>query len=243
MYSRIRRETSTLRKQLYYMGKHTFPPLGRIGVAWNCYWKHIVFSFEFRAWVFRASFTHVGVKIEPTLVPRCLKMNPKMNQKGHQINSWSNNVPKRLQNTNLPPQRGPQGIHFEHLGCPKWPKFNIFGCQKRPRGLPFAGLGAPKCVQEAIWTPQAFILAILRLLRCPRELYLVWAFFFVFSWLCLSKLALNTDVVIALTPPARLHAVARLLPPALLALFRSLATVACCCFLLSAAARFFKYEA
>ena len=134
MYSRIRRETSTLRKHWYLQGKtHIFSPRTHRR-RMNLLLKTCCFFMWILGMRFRASFVHVGVKIEPNLAPRCPKMSPKMNQKWHQINSWSNNAPNRLQNTNLPPQRGPQGIHFEHLGCPKWPKFNILGAKSDPEG-------------------------------------------------------------------------------------------------------------
>ena len=63
-------------------------------------------------------------------------------------------------------------------------------------------------------------------------LFGVSGFFLCFLGGVFLKLALNTDVVIALTPRARLHAVARLLPPArshsFVRLLLWLAAASCC---------------
>ena len=81
MHSRIRRETSTLRKHRYlYRKTHIFSP-----------WTHrrrmklLLKTCCFSTWILgmrvRASFVHFGVKNEPNLAPRCPKMTPQMSQK------------------------------------------------------------------------------------------------------------------------------------------------------------------
>ena len=127
MHSGICRETPTLRKHWYLQWKtHIFSPRTHRG-RMNMPLKNTVFFTWIQGRRFRQLFAHFGAWNVPKWQPKCATMTFKMNKKTWLNQHLVKRVPNRLQNTILGSPSGHKGLHFEHLGCPKWPKLNILG--------------------------------------------------------------------------------------------------------------------
>ena len=155
MYSRIRRETSTLRKHWYLQGKtHIFSPRTHRG-RMNMRLKNTVFFIGIQGKCFRQLFAHFGAWNVPKLPPNYPKMIFKMNEKTWLNQHLVKRVPNRLQNTILPPPPRvvTKGSILSTLGvqsCPNWTYWASKATSAAPGGLHVDVPGAPKCAQDAI---------------------------------------------------------------------------------------------
>ena len=116
-----------------YDGKYRFFPLGRIGVAWNCCWKHVVFHLD--------SGHEFSCVVRPCWCQNRAEFGPKM------LENEPQNEPEMTPNQQLVKQCSQQAPKYQ-FASPKGSPRDPFWAPWVPQMTQIQHLWAPKAIQR-----------------------------------------------------------------------------------------------